>query len=143
MKILAFVSVLLLFNSIAAAQTRSVEVTRLMSAAEFAEAGLNKLTSEELAKLNAWLTSFSLRLLSSGVTDPDNSVIETRIDGEFQCWDGETVFKMLNGQIWQQSSYAYKYCYKYSPAVLIYKAGNTYKMKVDGVDGEISVRRLR
>jgi len=70
-------------------------------------------------------------------------VIESRIDGEFSGWEGETIFKLQNGQVWQQSSYAYKYKYAYSPEVLIYRSGSVYKMRVNGVDGEIAVRRLR
>ena len=70
------------------------------------------------------------------------SVIESKIDGEFNGWDGETIFKLRNGQIWQQSSYSYEYHYAYSPSVLIYKSGSGYKMRVEGVDGEIQVTRL-
>ncbi len=70
-------------------------------------------------------------------------VIESRIDGQFSGWDGETIFKLQNGQIWQQSSYAYKYKYAYSPAVLIYRSGSVFKLRVNGVDGEITVKRLR
>lgn len=70
-------------------------------------------------------------------------VIESRIDGEFSGWEGETIFKLQNGQIWQQTSYAYKYKYAYSPKVLIYKSGSGYRMRVDSVEGEIAVTRLR
>ena len=35
------------------------------------------------------------------------AVIESQIDGEFEGWEGETVFVLTNGQIWQQSSYDY------------------------------------
>jgi hypothetical protein len=70
------------------------------------------------------------------------SVIESRINGEFTGWDGDTVFLLLNGQIWQQSSYAYLYHYAYGPEVLIYRSGSVYKMRVEGVDGEIAVSRL-
>lgn len=79
---------------------------------------------------------------ATGSITPD-TVIESSIDGEFTGWDGDTIFKLQNGQIWQQSSFSYKYTYKYSPKVLIYKSGLGYKMKVDGVDGEISVKRLK
>jgi hypothetical protein len=48
------------------------------------------------------------------------TVIESSIDGEFKGWDGSTIFKLSNGQIWQQSSYAYMYHYAYNPPVLIY-----------------------
>lgn len=29
-----------------------------------------------------------------------DDVIESRIDGTFEGWDGDTVFKLINGQIW-------------------------------------------
>jgi hypothetical protein len=28
------------------------------------------------------------------------SVIETKIDGDFEGWEGETVVKLMNGQVW-------------------------------------------
>ena len=70
-------------------------------------------------------------------------VVESRIDGEFSGWDGDTIFKLQNGQLWQQSSYEYKYQYSYSPEVLIYESGSVYKLRIDGVDGEITIRRLK
>ena len=70
-------------------------------------------------------------------------VIETQIDGEFEGWEGETIFKMMNGQIWQQSSYAYMYSYAYSPEVIIYETSSGYVMKVDGVEETINVIKLK
>lgn len=78
--------------------------------------------------------------LSSLVT-PD--LVESSIDGTFTGWTGDTIFKLSNGQIWQQSSFAYIYHWAYSPKVMIYKSGTAYKMKVDGVDSEINVTRLK
>ena len=71
------------------------------------------------------------------------AIIESRIDGEFTGWTGETVFKLQNGQIWQQASFAYMYRYAYSPEILIYRSSTGYKMKVDGVDQEIHVQRVK
>lgn len=71
------------------------------------------------------------------------NVIETQISGEFKGWDGETIFKMINGQIWQQSSYAYMYHYAYSPSVLIYNFKGTWTMKVEDVDETIEVTNLK
>ena len=75
------------------------------------------------------------------VGGPD--LVESQIDGEFSGWEGETIFKLTNGQIWQQSSYAYTYTYSYRPKVMIFKVGGNYQMKVDGVDGRIGVTQLR
>lgn len=76
-------------------------------------------------------------------TPSSASVIETKIEGDFEGWEGETIFKLDNGQIWQQESYAYTYHYAYRPDVLIYKSGTRYKMKVEGVKDEIYVKRLK
>lgn len=35
--------------------------------------------------------------------------IETEIEGDFNGWDGETIFKLANDQIWQQAEYDYEY----------------------------------
>ena len=80
---------------------------------------------------------------STLVPGPTSAVVESQVDGEFNGWTGTTVFKLANGQIWQQSSYAYTYHYAFRPKVLIYKSGITYKMKVDGVSSEIAVTRLK
>ena len=67
------------------------------------------------------------------------NVLETQIEGEFEGWEGETIFKMMNGQIWQQSTYDYMYHYAYSPEVLIYEYKGSWIMKVEDVDDTIEV----
>jgi len=75
--------------------------------------------------------------------DGCSSVIESYIDGTFEGWRGETVFKLTNNQIWQQSSYAYTYHYAYRPSVIIYSGSGGCSMKVDGVSESIPVKRLK
>ncbi len=75
---------------------------------------------------------------------PDNfDIFETKIDGEFHGWSGKTLFALANGQVWQQSSYALTRHYAYSPRVVLYRSGCGIKMKVDGVDHTISVKRIK
>jgi hypothetical protein len=134
-------------------QSRSLRITDLMTVEEFRGTGLSKLTPEELKQLDAWLNRYTSRVTravldsqesrTKPATSGEPSVIESRIDGEFEGWEGETIFKLENGQIWQQSSYAYTYHYSYRPRVVIYKSGTVYKMKVDDVSDTISVRRLK
>jgi hypothetical protein len=71
------------------------------------------------------------------------SVIEDQIAGEFTGWAGETIVRLTNGQIWQQSEYYYTYHYAYSPRIIIYRSAGGYKMKVDGVDRAVGVTQLR
>ena len=69
------------------------------------------------------------------------AIIESHINGTFQGWDGDTIFELRNGQVWQQASYSYAYHYAYSPEVFIYSTSGGYKMIVNGVSETIYVRR--
>ena len=74
---------------------------------------------------------------------PIPSVIETQVDGEFNGWEGETIVKLTNGQVWRQSEYHYFYHYAYRPKVVVYRSGGGYKMQVEGVDQAVGVESLR
>ena len=87
---------------------------------------------EELLLCKLLISKRSTPSPANASSIPD--VIETQIYDTFNGWDGETIFKLGNGQIWQQSSYAYTYHYAYRPKVLIYKSGSVYRMTVEGVD---------
>jgi hypothetical protein len=71
--------------------------------------------------------------------------IETHIDGDFNGWDDELIYKMDDGSIWQQANYHYHYHYTYHPSVLIFSnSAGVCHMKVDGDDDEgADVRRLK
>ncbi len=88
-------------------------------------------------KLNA------LKIGSGSSSSNDSGVIETRIDGDFEGFEGDTIFKLLNGQIWQQIDGRYKYAYKFSPRVILIVNGNIGKMSVEGVNYPISVTRIK
>lgn len=66
-------------------------------------------------------------------------VIESRIDGEFKGFDGETIFKLTNGTIWKQKNYKYWYKYAYNPKCFVYNY-NGWKLFVLGKT--IGVERL-
>jgi hypothetical protein len=74
---------------------------------------------------------------------PAGDVIESQIDGEFQGWEGETIVRLTNGQIWQQTEYHYNYHYAYDPRVVVYRSGGGYKMNVEGTDQAVGVARLK
>jgi hypothetical protein len=71
------------------------------------------------------------------------TVIESQIDGDFEGWEGETIVKLTNGQIWQQTEYHYHYHYAFMPRVIVYPSVAGYKMKVDGIDRAVGVTRLK
>jgi len=116
-----------------------------MSAREFKAAGLDKLSANEIRALNKWLGKFALQIRRAASSSGGRcaNVIETQIDGDFEGWDGETVFRLANGQIWQQAEYAYMYHYAYRPEVMIFPSSGGCKMKIEGVSDSILVKRLR
>jgi len=126
-------------------------VKQLMTAQEFKSTGLTKLTPDELVALDAWLDRYAVVVLtvakeqagSGGASTAPPDAIETCIDGEFKGWEGETIFKLCNGQIWQQAEYSYTYTYAYRPDVVIYKTSAGYRMKVEDEEEAILVRRIR
>ena len=114
-----------------------------MTPKEARAAGLEKLSANELAALNAWVEGLMVRLLSERKVKGCSPAIESSINGTFNGWDGDTIFELLNGQIWKQGSYDYTYDYEYSPKVVIYQSGAGCRMIVEGVKGTISVGRLK
>lgn len=115
-------------------------IEKLMSPADFRGAGLHKLSKAELAALNLWLSTHMFR----GATDVAlDDVIESRIEGDFNGWDGDTIFRLTNGQIWQQASVSVFVAVRVQPKVTIYRSEGGYLMKVEGIERTLRVRRLR
>jgi hypothetical protein len=138
----------------ALAQQPPVTLDRLVTIERQKALGLDKLTPEQRAGLaRLFQETYQLGVQSvqqqSGAGTQQRgatstlSVVETQVDGEFNGWEGETIVKLINGQIWQQTEYHYHYHYAYMPKVLVYRSGGGYKMKVDGVDKAVGVERLR
>lgn len=65
----------------------------------------------------------------------------SQIEGEFNGWEGETIARLVNGQVWQQSEYLYHYHYAFMPRVTITNEGGC-KMLVEGVQTAVRVERL-
>src|SRR6266446_612753 len=128
------------------AKDPGLHVESLMTAAEFKRCGLSKLSPEEIAQLDLWLSSFGSRIATATGANATESgtpqVIESEIDGEFHGWSGETIFKLTNGQIWQQAEYDYDYEYDYRPEVVIFKTAGGYKLRVEGVADTLYVKPI-
>lgn len=81
------------------------------------------------------ITSLALLLASTGAAA--QGAYEGQIDGEFHGWEGETVYKLMDGHIIQQADYHYHYHYAYSPKVIIFGSqSGGYKMQVQGDDDQ-------
>jgi len=76
---------------------------------------------------------------------PCDSAVESHIDGDFNGWEGETIYKLDNGEIWQQSTYHYHYGYAYRPEVVIFKStsGTCHIRVMDDDDEGVDVTRIK
>ena len=119
-----------------------VNVRSLMNSEQLSATGLGKLSAGELSALDRWISEFAFDLLRQG-REGCSAPIESKIDGEFEGWSGDTIFKLMNGQIWQQASYDYAYNYEYMPDVTIFPSSGGCKMLVEGMDATIEVKKLR
>ncbi len=61
-----------------------------------------------------------------------SSIIESQISGAFCGWQGDSIYQLTNGQIWQQHVYKYEYKYSYRPQVVIYETSSGTTMDVEG-----------
>jgi hypothetical protein len=63
----------------------------------------------------------------------------TQIEGEFSGFDDGAVFRLANGQTWQQARYRYRYHYAYRPQVEILSRAGGYVMRVLCMDDQVEV----
>lgn len=153
--------------AISAASFSSLE--ERMTAREFREAGLYKLSEQELAFLNRWI---QMRSLAEGEVpdwvrhaDPaqapaaapgaatgdqrgfpggDRSEINTRLRGSFSGWRGDTVFVLENGMVWEQAEPAvFAIPTVENPEVRI-RPGmfGSWNLQVAGYNSRVRVRRV-
>jgi hypothetical protein len=143
-------------TTLMAAEFSSVE--EQMSAREFKDAGLDKLSAEELAALNAWIKN--KRPAAGQVYDRvaddkvrvgfENSeardVVATNFLGEFKGWEGDAIFKLENGQVWQQAESGSLKGIKtmQNPKITI-RPGmlGAWYLQVEGYNKSIKVKRIK
>lgn len=69
--------------------------------------------------------------------------IKCRIEGEFSGYAGGTIFRLTNGQAWQQSRHLYRYRYAYRPEARIFKADGKYMIEVSGMSEAVEVVQVQ
>ena len=70
--------------------------------------------------------------------------IQSRYDGQFTGWSGNTLFRLENGQVWKQSQSGRVSARVTRPAVTIMRTAlGGYRMNVEGVSESIRVERVK
>jgi len=170
--LVALLTFLIVSAAIAAEGFSSLE--EQMTGRDFMASGLNKLSPEELEALNEWIRAHSLgtldapkaaaastataaaastqaeaasgdrRGLASDDSD-DDSPIRSKILGEFEGWDGQTIFKLENGMIWVQADRDKFYVRDLENPIAIIDRGmfGTWNLKVEGYGSKCKVKRIQ
>jgi hypothetical protein len=141
------------------ARARSEQPTRRdiqdsMTAEDFKAAGLDKLSSEELRHLNAWLQGDRQKVetkaaekatqeatkKSASETHAKMDALLSRVDGTFTGITGNTIIKLEDGTVWKQANRDDRFRAQItdSPPVKVSHTSFGYKMRVVGT-GEFYV----
>lgn len=64
--------------------------------------------------------------------------MQSRVEGEWTGWSGDTVVRLANGSVWRQEQYYYRYQYKHRPRVVV----DGRFMHLEGMPKAVRVRRI-
>ena len=163
---LLLTATLLLAPAFAAQAQRVVEgdLQQQMSTAEFKAAGLDKLSTQELAALNNWLQGKVEQAASQALEQAreegrqevivknrgffdfgSNEPIQATLEGEFRGFGKGRQYTLDNGQVWEQTDDAMVAgVRKQAPQVRITPGlMNVWYLQVDGVNTRAKVRRTK
>lgn len=88
--------------------------------------------------------SFGMDSMSPEQNTETPKRVESRIVGEFNGWNGNTVFKLENGQVWQQAATGYFTNVRLeNPPVVIKKLLFGYLLTLPGQGETVFVRRIK
>jgi hypothetical protein len=116
----------------------------MMTAEEFKAAGLEKLSSEELKNLNAWLQGYrevaetkaaekaTAEAKASSRTKLEQTL--SRVDGIFTGLTGRTIIKLEDGTVWKQGNIDDRYRAQVTdhPAAFVSRSPFGWKMRIEG-----------
>ncbi len=133
------------------AQSSFPGIENLMTAEEYQASGIDGLSKEQRDALNRWLVRYTAED-SEVLRNTDEEVIEaaketevlSTISGAFKGWSGSTVFKLDNGQVWQQrrrGNYAH---HGPNPEIIITKNFmGFYRMELVDSGKSVQVQRIK
>src|SRR5438094_9688263 len=98
----------------AAPQEMSGSIQQMMTPEEFKAAGLNKLSPDELQKLDAWLQGYrqvteqtaekKATAKATAESHAKMDLLVSRVDGTFNGLTGRTVIRLEDGTVWKQAN---------------------------------------
>lgn len=154
---------------LAQSETGFSSLEERMTLREFEQSGLDKLSADELAKLNSWIRLHSLggeefaqaeastnnnsslppsmQPNRMGFTDykGEEKPITTTIVGSFEGWRGDTEFELANGMVWKQAEQDLLGVRPREDQQVTIEPGflSAWYLKIDGINKRLRVRRIK
>ena len=128
----------------AAPEEMSGSIQQIMTPEEFRAAGLNKLSPDELQKLDAWLQGYrqvteqtaekKATAKASAESHAKMDLLVSRVDGTFNGLTGRTLIRLEDGTVWKQANADDRYRPKVTdhPAAAVIHGVFGYKMQIEG-----------
>ena len=116
-------------------------IKEMMSPEEFKAAGLNKLSADELQKLDAWLQGYrqtteqaAEKKATARASRTKMDLIVSRVDGQFNGLTGRTIIRLEDGTVWKQANADDRHRAKVTdhPAAAVMHGVFGYKMQIEG-----------
>lgn len=138
-------------SSARAADGESPPVESLMTPEDFSASGLDKLTDAERAHLSEWLVRYR-QGASEGPAPPKTPEqraeereieIAAKVVPAFKGWSGKTIFRLDNGQVWQQRQHGkLRYSGDDSTVVIHQNLLGGYMLKHNDSGRAVGVKRI-
>src|SRR5206468_9371297 len=121
----------------AAREETSGSIQEMMSPEEFKAAGLNKLSPEELQKLDAWLQGYRQVAEKKATARAERTKLDllvSRVDGSFNGLTGGTVIRLEDGTAWKQANADDHFRPRVTdhPGAVVVHTLFGYKMRIEG-----------
>ena len=125
----------------AAPPEMSGNIKEMMSADEFKAAGLNKLSADEMQRLDAWLQGYrqvteqaAEKKATARASRTKMDLIVSRVDGTFNGLTGRTIIRLEDGTVWKQANADDRYRARVTdhPAAAVIHGVFGYKMRLEG-----------
>ncbi|MGH8398415.1 MAG: hypothetical protein ACRETA_09260 [Gammaproteobacteria bacterium] len=105
---------------------------------------VSPLTTAPASTAPSAVANFGADTMTPKETSETPTRIETRIAGTFSGWTGDTIFKLENGQVWQQAATGFYTDVKLEhPQVVIKKLAFGYLLTLPGQGETVFVRRIK
>ena len=128
-------------SAVAEPPEMSGSIKEMMSPEEFKAAGLNKLSPDELQKLDAWLQGYrqiteqkAEKKATAKASRAKMDVLVSRVDGTFGGLTGRTIIRLEDGTVWKQANADDRFRSKNPdhPAAAVIHGVFGYKMQIEG-----------